>query len=225
MSTSSTFSASRSEAGIEVNPNNSGVPVPSKSFIVGKYDDYGMRKQPGQPAGGTGEADKLVKQLIKSMTSRGELMPGFVMTPNGPVRAELAHRLSKEATKQTVPEKAKRGRKPKQNKDIEYVQPQVIISNEAEDQDTIAAETFSVVFSVESGTIRSTADAVLENDQFVLLVYRDVESISYLPQHASKLTLVLPGNRNTNVMYLGAQFTWYNSSQQLLMFIKTDIED
>ena len=40
-------SGARYDPGTEVNPLQSGVAVPAKSFIVGKYDDEGRRKVAG----------------------------------------------------------------------------------------------------------------------------------------------------------------------------------
>lgn len=233
MATSQQSSGVKSDPGIEINPLRNSQ-VDGKSFIVGKYDEWGGRRALGKAAD-TGEVSKEAKLMQNSMKTRGgELMRGFIMTNEGPVKASQYTPRPKPA-KPAVPikpvlAKTKRKKKePEPEVEQNYIQmveeninPEVIEYDPV--PQPVKTETFPVTFSIESGTIKSQADAILEDELGLILVYKDLDSISYVPKRGGKLSLSLPG-RNIQVMYLGIQAQWYNTNQQLLLFVKTEPRD
>ena len=216
--------SSKYDPGTEVNPLSSGVAVPTASFIVGKYDEDGRRKVTGVVAQGPGEAHRINKLLLKSMTNRGELMAGYVMTPAGPVKSTLIKQAAPQHIVASV--KPKRGRKAKE---VAYTEAPLMEEPSFPQREPeplqVKRETFPVVFNIETGNIKSIVDAILENGSAVTLVYANEDSISYEPEPGSKLNLILPGHRRTEVMYLGMKFRWYDSEQQLLVFMKTEVDE
>jgi hypothetical protein len=166
------------------------------------------------------------------MGSRGKLMPGFVMTPEGPMKlADLPRQvqLPKPITPVTQPMavKPKRGRKPKNTniensivKELECISEPILNYSEPISTSPPKRDSFSIVFAIESGNIKSTIDSVLEDDTCVILIYENEDRMSYIPQKGGKLTVILPGNRKVPVMYLGSQLRWYNTEQQLMVFVK-----
>lgn len=239
MAKSSQISGVKSDPGREIRPINvSDVDV--QSFVVGKYDEYGHRRVSGETAGGTAEGERLKKLIQNSMQTRGgNLMPGFVMTTVGAMRKSDYLRLTNQApeqTQQTESQPTKTTRKKTKTAaptimavkqepvlHVPTVQEMLDIPRPSlQAPQTASQMTFPVVFSIESGTIRSSADSVLESEMAIVLVYRNQDAISYTPQQGSKLNLILPENRKVPVMYLGMQFQWYNTDQQLLIFIKQE---
>jgi hypothetical protein len=221
----------KNDPGSEINPLRSIIPVDGKSFIVGKYDEDGRSKAVGKPAD-VQEISQNKKLMIKSMSTRGgELMPGFIMTADGPVKASQFKPTPKVTIKpavQPVPEvKGKRGKK---KAAVEVPVQSYVEEVEEQITDTLplpketAPETFPVTFSIESGTIRSSCIAILEDDLGLILVYNDMDDISYIPKQGGKLSLTLPGQRKMNVMFLGLRLQWFNNNNQLLVFIKIDKE-
>ena len=228
MASTSKFSGVTSDPGTEVHPLSSGVAVPAKSYIVGKYDQDGRRKLGGALVEGSPEAGRLTKLLVKSMSTRGgELMPGFIMTADGPRKVA---NLPKPAPilKQAVV-KGKKGKKKVETATEDYIQtitdtvtqPEPVQYQGNMEPVKEKAETFPVVFVVESGTIKTSTEAILEDDLGLILVYGNEDAISYVPKRGGHLTLILPGKREVSVMYLGIQLRWYDSEQQLLIFVKT----
>ena len=209
-----------SDPGVEISPLAGGVAVPAKSFVVGKYDGDGRRIENGQLAEGSTESAKLTKLLVRSMSTRGgEIMPGFVTSENGPIKSELIAK-TKPMVKSLPSIPVKRGRGRPKN----IVVNPVMVNQEVEQEvsaEPVVTKTFPVTFNIESGTIKSQVDAILEDELGLILVYRDSDSISYVPKRGNTLALTLPG-RKVNAMYLGVQVQFYNTSQQLLVFVKTD---
>ena len=227
-------SGARYDPGTEVNPLQSGVAVPAKSFIVGKYDDEGRRKVAGALVEGSPEAARLTKLLVKSMSTRGgELMPGYIMTNNGPMKATKLPQtnIPKPTTTKIVEiSKPKKGRKKKDTTTTENylqtvtesIQPIPESTYEiAGEPEIVKTETYPVTFVVESGKIKTSTVAILEDDLGLMLVYENEDSISYVPNRGGHLTLILPGKREISVMFLGIQLRWYNTNEQLLLFVKT----
>jgi len=223
------FSGITSSPGTEVHPLQSGVAVPAKSFIVGKYDSEGRKKTAGALVEGSPEAARLTKLIVKSMSTRGgELMPGFVMTNNGPMKAtKLAVKPNYNTSMKPV--EIIKTRKTKKQKDTENylqtvtenIQPVELESNDEVPQEVVKAETFPVTFSIDSGIIKVNTVAILEDDLGLILVFENEDSISYVPKRGGKLNLILPGKREMPVMFLGIQIKYYNSNEQLLLFVKT----
>lgn len=226
MSTASEYVAPRSEAGRVISPNESVLGVPSKTFVVGQFDEFGRARSKGEFIGGTAEAIKYRNRLLQDMGNKGNLMPGFVMTNIGPVKQS-------ELPKPPQAEKRGRGKTPKPVKAKPVIQvpdplqeaPEPVVAIEETYTAPRKTPKFSVVFSVGHGKIKSTADAVLENDDALLVVYADEDAISYVPEKGSLLTLTTPDRRDIEVMYLGLQFEWHESRQQLMVFMKTPKEE
>jgi hypothetical protein len=84
---------------------------------------------------------------------------------------------------------------------------------------------FTVVFHTKLGRIKSIVDAILESDTGLCLVYADEQQISYEPDQGTELSLILPDKREVEVMSVGLKFSWYDSNQQLLTFIKTEVDN
>ena len=222
----------RSDPGSEINPNRSVLPIDGKSFIVGKYDEYGHRKMAGKGADSS-EVSQISKLMNQSMKTRGgEIMKGFIMTSDGPVKESQFTPVVKPKSKQTALKvKDKNVKKAKINEEptqAEYIQ-EVKNSINSEEYEQVLPpqpanrETFPVVFNIESGRIKSQADSILEDELGLIIVYKDLDSISYIPKKGGKLSLSLP-NRTLSVMYLGMQIQWYNTNQQLLIFVKMEKE-
>jgi hypothetical protein len=199
----------------------SGLPIPVRSYVVGKYDDGGRRKSEGNLAAGPAEANKLIKKMLSSMKHQGDLAPGFVMTADGPVKAALqpAGQTAKLIT--AKPAKPTKGKKKKGR----YAQIEEVAAAPENDIRTAMIETprevFPVNFKIASGTIKSSVLAILEDAVIMILVYEDSDEISYTPEKGAELTLELPGKRKLEVMYLGSQIPWYEDRRHLLLFIKT----
>ena len=220
-STSSKFTPSRSEAGVEVNPLRSGVPIPAKSFIVGRYDEYGGKKTAGKLAAEPHEVSAIKQEILKDMSyARGsKLMPGFVMTENGPVKESSLPVIQPS----TIVKKL--NKKSAKNIKVTPITASLPVQTLPTTEPDRFKETFTIVFSIESGNIRSTVDAILEDNIAVILVYESADKVSYVPKNGGKLTLVFPDKRKIPVMFLGAQLQWYDTDQQLLIFVKTDIKE
>lgn len=77
-----------------------------------------------------------------------------------------------------------------------------------------------VVFNMERAKIRTKVDAVLEAATGLCLVYAEEHDISIQPDAGTELTLTLPGNRDCKVMCLGTLYTWHDSVQKLMPFVK-----
>src|ERR1017187_5952834 len=76
----------RSDPGSEINPNRSIIPIDGKSFIVGRYDDQGGKRASAKVVDAV-EINEHRKLVNNSMRTRGgELLPGFVMGVNGPIK-------------------------------------------------------------------------------------------------------------------------------------------
>lgn len=220
------------DPGSEINPMRSIIPVDGKSFIVGKYDEYGYRKAIGKPTDAH-EVSTVTKLMNNSMRTRGgETMQGFVMTPQGPVKAsQFTPRVELPKSVQVSTSKTKRSKKgkattaPVTQTYLQEVEQSIHPEESTYEVLTESArtETFPVIFNIESGTIRSQADAILEDEFGLILVYSNSDSISYVPKRGGKLTLTLP-SRKVSVMYLGVQCRWFNTNQELLVFIKLDKE-
>jgi len=140
------------------------------------------------------------------------------MTPEGP------RKLAKvvKAKPGVIVKPGNKKSKAKINPAIESV---VVVADEVETPapatpPVVYASTFNVVFSIPSGKIKSSVDAVLEDQQAIMLVYPNEDSISYEPETGSKFTLITPDKREHRVMALGLKFEWYNSRQQILVFMK-----
>ena len=242
MANTSEFIPSRSEAGEEIEPQRSILGVPNKTYIVGRYSIDGRAITNGAPVDSPRAVSKHQQLLIESMSGRGRLMPGFIMTPNGPVKQSLVGpppptlptaKLPKQTVKANKA-RAKAIEKAAAKVEANYVQigepeppvPYTMTVATSATTNTYKEDKkgFTVVFAIESGKIKSTCDAVLENDLALMLVYSDEDSISYLPEKGSELLIITPDKREVAVMYLGLNFEWYESRQQLLVFMKTDVE-
>jgi hypothetical protein len=231
----------RNDPGSEINPLRSIIPVDGRSFIVGKYSEEGAKKAVGKPADPV-EISENKKLMIKSMSTRGgELMPGYVMSAIGPVKVQSIPPLPKLEAKMAkiLKNKPKTGKAKKAKAEkiepyldenyLQEVQSKLLEQENEyaipEEKEEKFVETYPVIFDIESGNIRSTVDSILEDEMAVMLVYRDEEHVSYVPKKGGKLTLILPGKRKVPVMYLGIRFSWYTNDQQLLVFLKTNIEE
>lgn len=223
MPEASEYTPSRALAGVEVPVNQTTAPIPSKSFVVPRYDPYGQRLSKGETVGGDQIASKHRQALVSSMRTNGRVMRGYVMTENGPV---------KQAQAPTAPVN-KPGKKAKSKTVIKPAQPliaETITETVTPYEDVVkplpqAKSIFLVTFVIASGKIKSSVNAVLESKEALLLVYEDEDSISYIPEKGSKFTIITPDRREVPVLYLGLQFEWYNSRQQLLIFLKTDVDE
>jgi len=233
MATSSSYSPPRSEAGEEISPMQSSLGVPTRSFVVGRYDEYGRRTSSGEFVGGSQAGEQHRSKLMQSMRNNGKLMPGYVLSERGPVKVSK--------TVAAAPIVTKKGKQTKKTKvktaEVQEV-PEVetpttnFILSEPSSELVMEPETpkaarkgFNIAFAIESGKIKSIADAILETPEALLVVYRDEDAVSYIPEKGSILTIIAPDKREIEVMYLGLQFEWYDSRQQLLVFMKTNIEE
>ena len=231
MATSSQYQPSRSEAGEEIHPLNSGMSVPSKSFIVGRYDEYGHRTSPGEFLGTESAANKYKRQLLDSMRNHGRVMPGYVLTDQGPLKqTALVKPIVSKPDKKTP--KASQSLKKQAHAEPVYEtvtrpEPVVIQEDKYADAEPSKAKRagFNIAFSIESGKIKSTVDAVLETNEALMLVFKDDDAVSYEPEKGSQLIIITPDKRKISVMYLGVKFAWHDTRQQLLVFMKTDVEE
>jgi hypothetical protein len=202
---------------VEVSPDAS---APPKSYIVPKFDNFGKKKVNGEMVGGSKEAEKLKRLMLDSMQNRGSLMPGFVMTPTGPIKAVHAKQepLTIKFTKQATEEvqnltKPKKGKKAK----LQEIESLPIM------EETMPTKTeYPVTFIIESGKIKGMIDAVLEDELFLALVFNNEGSVTYVPEQGSPLKLLLPDKRQLNVVFSGSQLDWYNTNQQILLFLKQE---
>lgn len=220
MAKNSEFTGIRSDPGDIVSATERFVPVPTKSFIVGRYDEEGRSKVKGEAASGSEEGNRLKNLMVRSMSTRGgELLPGFVMTNLGPRRMVQPNIQS--------PIKGKRGRpkavKPKQAaaNQVEIYEEPVYALPEPEVSQA-KAPTFSIVFLLDHGKIKARVDCILEDPTSLALVFKDEDTVSYVPEKGNKLKIMLPDKREIEVLYLGIQLQWYNTSQQILVFMKTE---
>ena len=238
MASANSFTSSRRDAGEEIDPSRSTIPIPSKSYVVGRYDEHGRVLATGAPVDGERATSKHRDLLVESMSGRGKLMEGYVMGPNGPVKAETtlvnkAAPVTKVAETKAGKAKGKAKTKPapafvlptvyqpepeKQEAPEPVIQPRIIDRK-------MDKASFSIVFDIETGKVRSSCDAVLENDLAVMLVYEDEDAMSYIPQKGGQLSIIMPDKREIPVMFLGLQFEWYSSRQQLLIFLKTTVDE
>ena len=232
------FTPSRRDAGEIISPQQSILGVPTKSYIVGRYDDYGQMQEDGEFIGGERQSVKYKKLLIDSMSSHGRLMPGYVMTPDGPrpqavltpPKGVVGKRVAKKATKAVV-KKAEEyipiTREDIYEDEVPAVEEPVkggFIQTKPT-QPKAAKTSFNVVFSIDSGKIKSVVNAVLETGTALLLVYEDEDAVSYIPEKGSHLIIITPDKREVPVLFLGLQFEWYNTRQQLLVFMKTEVDE
>lgn len=225
-----TSSQITNDPGEEVSAGRIVVGVPGKSFIVGKYDEDGRRKGERPQLEDNRTVAHVKKLMVKSMSTRGgELMPGYVMTENGPIKRGFASLNLEKVAKQHAPppiEPKKKSRKKKQATPVQQIEPVAEVAQNdnyepVKEIKPVSSQTFPVVFVIESGTIKSMADAVIECDSAIMLVYQDKDHVSYEPNAGGKLSLQIDG-KTTEVMYLGMIFEWYQTSQQLMVFLKTE---
>ena len=158
------------------------------------------------------------RRLLESMQGKGRLMPGFVLTEDGPVKGVI------QPVALTKQPKFKKGEVKTASEPV-YVQPAPIIPSVVAREEKVEKPGFTVTFVIDSGKIKTTCDAVLENEYSLLLVYKNEDAISYLPDKASELAIITPDKREIPVLYLGLQFEWYESRQQLLLFMKTEVKE
>jgi|GEM_PF-5295339 len=219
----------RSDPGTERHPLSSTIPVEPGTYIVGKYDEFGHQRKSSEPADHPSDAARIRKLLVESMTTRGgRLLPGFTMTANGPVKINNLPIIAPTTPSQAKPAVARQTKKKaasiKLNDLPALTDPEPPMFQRIYEPDITepkkATRNFPIIFKIESGNIRSSVDAILEDDLAIMLVYSDSEAISYEPARGSELTLILPDKRKVDVMYSSIKFRWYMTSQECLIFIK-----
>ena len=116
MATSREFVPARREAGEEIEPQRSVLGIPSKSYVVGRYNELGRVLVNGSPVDGPQAVSRHRQLLLESMSGRGNLMPGYVMTENGPVKQTMEKKASQ------VPVPKSKGKPKKGKAAVDYMQ-------------------------------------------------------------------------------------------------------
>src|ERR1035438_5292038 len=85
MNKANNYTPSRTEAG-NIVPAMSTGNVDATSFVVGKYTEDGRKISKGETAGGSQMEQMLKQKMLESMSNKGRLSKGYVMTAQGPMK-------------------------------------------------------------------------------------------------------------------------------------------
>ena len=189
-----------------------GVVSPS-DYVVGQYDEQGRKTRRGGAAGGTTTEAQIRSRLARFMQNRGE--PLMLPKPPAPVAAPV------------VTIKAKRGRKAKIAEVVELpaadcVQAEVKPAQAESYYTPTTANSNVIVFDTSYGKIKVMTQAVMETETGVALLFSHADEVRFTPEQGSELNVTING-KAIKLMYLGMTFQWFNSPQQLMVFIKSEI--
>ncbi len=209
---------SRTEAGEEINPMTAGVPIKQSDFIVARYDEMGGKIREGGVAGGSTISSKIASKLEKAMARSGEKVT-FTYGIN-PTKSIKTKAKTKRTKANPLPEKPVLPKPDYLDLNISESKEEPVESNETP---TIPKITKVVEMIFNFGKIKALVDAVVINETGVALIFESSNTMTFIPEAGTELNLSVEG-QTLNVMYLGITFQWYNSNQQVMLFIKTNEE-
>ena len=205
---------SRTETGREVPPQAAGLSGDfdgSAGYIVPHYHETGHKTRQGMPM-----SSKATERMERIMSKYGERMQIPVAIDATVPTGKSTKRKSKPKT--TVVQS--------KSKDADLPLPSYAVQETPQPgflNPTLATKPNIVVFNLKLGKIKVVVDAVLETDIGLALVFADENEVRFTPEQGNDLKLTLPGNKDIEVMYLGITFNWYNTKQQVMTFIKSEV--
>lgn len=181
-------------------------------YIVPSYHAMGKRKDSstGQFVGSKEQIQEKAESVLRSALSpgaKGSMLPAQVAITK------------------------KKPGQDKKSKPIELVKPTLVnasysLNNSVqqpfnlEQLPLLSQKSINVTFENDFGRMKVTVVAVLEESTAVILVFKDDESISFIPKNGESLNLLITKDNNMKVMYPGFLFTWTDGKHKLMVLVK-----
>ena len=201
------MSISRTEAGREVTPAQGGITGDfggAAGYIVPHYHETGHKTRQGMP-------------ISSDATSRMERILSREGTKQLPTPPASTKPITKAAKKKAQKQQEWAAEQQRTNIPL----PPYAINAPPALSPTLTTKPIMVAFHLPSGKLKILVDAVLETDMGIALVFANEDEVRFTPEQGNELTLTLPNKQDVKVMYLGITFSWYNSAQKIMTFIKS----
>lgn len=184
-------------------------------YVVPQYTEEGRRITRGAIVGGEQVHNQVTRKIGRMFEAKGELSNSApkILTPV-PV-APLAKTKTRKTKKVVAPVESPAHFHEPTRQPFEEELPLPI---------TASPKSIVVVLRTDFGKIKVAVNAVLESDTGLCLVFKDENQISYEPEQGTEVVITMPDKREIKVMTMGLRFKWYETSQQLMTFIKTEKE-
>lgn len=196
-------------------------------YVVAEFSENGSKTAPGQVVGEPSNVISMSKKMAEHALMGGaEPLPILAPVP------------TKAAKRPGRPSKAQKAGEALQEK-VDKLQPLIRADGLASadllpkpplandilppPSPTPSLRSIEVVFSTQLGRIKVNTLAVLEDQNALILVFKDESEIRYEPAPGTNVQLIVE-SKLTNTMYPGFKLTWMDGKMILMVFVKVEEE-